>query len=52
MKLGTKRYIPKVGILHIKRISLSTGLKVAFWHVSVYYTDQNIMQRGTKMPWN
>ena len=26
-----------------------TGLKVSFWHVNVYFTDQNIMQRGDPM---
>ena len=31
---------------------MSAGLKVSSWHVSVYFTDQNIMQRGDPMELN
>ena len=29
-----------------------TGCKVSFWHVNVYFTVQNIMQRGDPMDLN
>ena len=39
-------------MLRRNRISILTGLKVSSkWHVNVYFTYQNIMQRGTSRKW-
>ena len=35
-----------------KKISMLTGLKCYLWSVNVYFTDQNIMQRGDPMELN
>ena len=45
IKLETKCYIPKVSKFYVgKWYVCKQVLKSQLWHVSVYFTDQNIMQ--------